>query len=162
MKKRVLIHTINVFFQGQKVSFQINLPRDAKKIVSVHHSIIPKSEGDEYLTKKKPEEFFERTTIMGDLRLQSFEKAGWFYVGDVTTQDRNLTWGDVSIISNLFVPSEATHSRSNFLPLTVMLDASESTIINGYYCDRVGILMEGDIEYMVRIYLEVELENCKP
>jgi hypothetical protein len=102
------------------------------------------------------------TVIIGDLRLQTFEKAGWFYAGEVTSHDRNLTWGDVSIIAEEFIPSPATHSLNNHSPVSVMADAFQSTVINGYYVDRVGVQKAKNILYKVKMYIEVELENCLP
>jgi hypothetical protein len=101
-----------------------------------------------------------QTVVIGDLRLQAFERAGWFYAGEVTSEDKNLFWGDNSMTPN-FSPHVSTHSMSNFSPTSVLVDATKSTVIQGYYFDRLGKQVELDVEYKVKIYLEVELKKCE-
>lgn len=161
MKKRVLIHELSVSFADQRVHFQINLPRDATKITAVHHSLILKTGVLTAFPNRKGAHFYDPTIVIGDLRLQAFERAGWFYVSDVTSRDLTLTWGDPSIADPLFTPSEPTHSLNNFLPESVLVDAPKSTVINGHYFDRLGKQVSLDVEYRVRIYIEVELKNCE-
>jgi hypothetical protein len=161
MEKRILIHTFEISEFDQRVNFQINLPRDVTKITSVHHSLILITDEADAIPENKDGSYYSRTVVFGDLRLQSFEKAGWFYTGEVTLHDRNLIWGDASIITLDFLPNPATHSLSNFSPVSVMVDAHKSTVINGYYVDRMGTQIDSDITYKVRVYIEVELQNCK-
>lgn len=158
METRQLIQIIQVTKFGQRVHFQFNLPRDAKRIVSLHHSVrmITVPAGNMF---PQPEEdvFFVRNVIAGELRLQAFEKAGWFYTGDVFLPDRNWYYGDYPSLF-FFTPQPYSHAYNNHIPLEVKV-GNETTVVNGNFKDLWGARIATNIIYDVKLYLEIELKE---
>lgn len=160
MKKQVVIHTLSLYQRGQRIHDQISLPNNAIRITGVHQSLIMKSPNIQIISDiTKDGLFFRQTLVVGDLRMQTFTKENWFYAAALTIQDRNLFLGDMSIVGGFF-PHPATHSPVNFTFQSVNVNAS-GKLVHLYFRDRWGVQLEKDIEYEVKIYLELEIENKK-
>ncbi|MFZ5553556.1 MAG: hypothetical protein ACOZCO_10595 [Bacteroidota bacterium] len=157
MKTRMLIHSFTIEQVRQRRHFQINLPRDAYRITGIAHSIVLESDGATAIPDSKDGLFFRPTISAGDIRLQAFERAGWFYAAEVTTEDRNLFWGDPSLVLK-YVAHVSTHSLNNFSPVDVLVDG-KTTVIHGHYLDRWSDQIGELITYKVNLYIEVELKN---
>ena len=159
MKTRMLIHSFNITATSQRKNFQVNLPRDARRITGIGHSLVLATSELIAIPDNKDDLFFRPTVSAGDIRLQSFERAGWFYAGEVTSHDRNLFWGDPSVVLK-YVPHPATHSISNYSAVDVLVDG-KTTVIQGHYVDKWGSFIGEDIVYKVILYIEVELNTCQ-
>ena len=99
---------------------------------------------------------FRHNTLVGELKLQSCEEANIFYATHLQT-DENLGAGDFS--QNRFWKASAfTHQSSKCEEDIVIVDG-DSTIIQGIYKDRIGEMNKTDVEYMVNVYVWVEIEE---
>ena len=160
MKTRQLIQIISVSSFGQRVHFQFNLPRDAKRIISLHHSVrMITTPTINMFTAPVQGLFFLRNVIVGELRLQAFEKAGWFYSGDVLLTDRNISWGEYPR-SVFFTPQLYISASENHKPLEVKV-GNDTTVVNGNFKDVWGARTNINIQYEVKLYLEIELKTVQ-
>jgi len=183
MKEGVIIKTISIKRQGERKHFQIRLPKDTKFIIGVEYGgrLISRSEGtvevpapkvklktDVRITEAihstvesgavrddKPKALFKRNQLIGELKLQSCEEANWFYAADVFGNDANLNWGDFSQTG--FPVNDFTHGNKRTEEI-VKVDA-ESTIINGWYLDALGKTLKLDINYEIKVYVWINVEE---
>lgn len=158
MKTRQLIEIIMVRKFSQRVHFQINLPRDAKRIVSLHHEVrmITVPAGNMFPPPQQGS-FLNRNVVAGELRLQAFEKAGWFYNGEVFLTDRNWdVWEYPTLL--FFTPQPYIHAFNNYAPLEIKV-GKDTTVISGIFKDTWGARIATNIQYDVKLYLEIELNT---
>jgi hypothetical protein len=183
MKEGVIIKTISIKRQGERKHFQIKLPKDTKFIIGVEYGgrLISRTEGtveapapkteaktDAKLIEaiysavesgavrdEKPKALFKRNQLIGELKLQSCEEANWFYAADVFANDANLNWGDFSQAG--FPVNDFTHGNKRTEEI-VKVDA-ESTIINGWYLDALGKTLKLDINYEIKVYVWINVEE---
>ena len=181
MKEGVIIKTISIKRQGERKHFQIKLPKDTKFIIGVEYGgrLISRTEGavetpkaevkaDAILIEatystiesgavrdEKSKAFFKRNQLIGELKLQSCEEANWFYATDVFVNDANLNWGDFSQAG--FPVNDFTHGNKRTEEI-VKVDA-ESTIINGWYLDALGKSQKLDINYEIKVYVWINVEE---
>jgi hypothetical protein len=181
MKEGVIIKAISIKRQGERKHFQIRLPKDTKFIIGVEYGgrlisrtertvevPAPKAKTDARLIEAtystvesgavrddKPKAIFKRNQLIGELKLQSCEEANWFYAADVFGNDANLNWGDFSQAG--FPVNDFTHGNKRTEEI-VKVDA-ESTIINGWYLDALGKSQKLDINYEIKVYVWINVEE---
>ncbi len=183
MREGVIIKTISIKRQGERKHFQFRLPKDTKFIIGVEYGgrLISRTEGtieapapkaeaktDAKLIEAihstvesaavrddKPKAIFKRNQLIGELKLQSCEEANWFYAADVFVNDANLNWGDFSQTG--FPVNDFTHGNKRTEEI-VKVDA-ESTIINGWYLDALGKSQKLDINYEIKVYVWINVEE---
>jgi hypothetical protein len=148
MKNKVIITTINITRKGQIHHFQVKLPKTAKQIVAIElggHLVSDKN------TIAQPDSTlaFKRNTLIGDLKLQSCEKANIFYAANLL-QDNNIGYQDFTQTA-FWKPTSFTHQCKQFQD--VVLINAESTIIQGIYKDNIGKAKQTDILYQVKVYV---------
>lgn len=97
----------------------------------------------------------KRSILYGELKLQSCEEANIFYAGEIRN-DENLDRGDFS--ANAFwIPKEYSHqSRSLEEEISVKGD---TTIVQGVFVDKVSEAFDVDGDYVVKVYVWVEVET---
>ena len=98
---------------------------------------------------------FKRNTFIGELKLQSCEEANIFYATHLQT-DENIGAGDFSQNRN-WKASAFTHQSKTEEDI-VIVDA-DTTIVQGIYKDRIGEMNKTDVEYIVNVYVWVEIEE---
>jgi hypothetical protein len=98
---------------------------------------------------------FKRNTLIGELKLQSCEEANIFYATHLQTDD-NIGAGDFSQNGN-WKARTFTHQSKTEEDI-VIVDA-DTTIIQGIYKDRIGESNKTDVEYIVNVYVWVEIEE---
>ena len=178
MKEKVIINEINIKRQGERQHFQIKLSSDAKFIIGIEYGVrfinetkeinvasiekeIPKVElpptdtNNTGTIKEQSEMLFERNQLIGELKLQSSEESNWFYSTDVFCADANLKYGDVSNVQ--FSVNDFTHSNKRTEEI-VKVNA-ESTVIQGWYLDKIGATQKANINYKVTIYVWINVEE---
>ncbi len=179
MKEGVIIKTISIKRQGERKHFQIKLPKDTKFIIGIEYGgrLISKTEGgleapapkakaevieatysnieSGAVRDEKTRAFFKRNQLVGELKLQSCEEANWFYAADVFVNDANLNWGDFSQAG--FRVNDFTHGNKRTEEI-VKIDA-ESTIINGWYLDAMGKSLKVDVNYEIKVYVWINVEE---
>lgn len=98
---------------------------------------------------------FKRNTLIGELKLQSCEEANIFYAAHLQS-DQNIAAGDFSQ-SRTFIPAAFSHQTKSEEDIVVV--DGDSTIIQGIYKDRIGEQNKADFEYVVNVYVWIEIEE---
>ena len=97
----------------------------------------------------------KRSILFGEIKLQSCEEANIFYAGEVRN-DENIANGDFSA-NTFWVPKEYSHQgRRLEEEITVKGD---TTIVQGVFVDKVSEAFDVDGDYVVRVYVWVEIET---
>jgi hypothetical protein len=99
---------------------------------------------------------FRPDLLIGELKLQSLERANIFYVTDVYEASLNMMYGDFSIVQG-FIPQPWTHGRNRFED--VVMVNGETTILNGLFKDRLGEGIKRDWPYKVNVYVWYEIKE---
>lgn len=97
----------------------------------------------------------KRNELVGELKLQSCEQANIFYAEHVQN-DTRIGEGDFSEKA-LWKPSVFSHQRK--MEEDIVVVDGESTIIQGHFKDRIGEMNQLNHEYMITVYVWVEIEN---
>lgn len=110
---------------------------------------------------------YRPTILAGDIRLMSHEEAHLFYAEDVYLFDNNLHHGNpivlgqpavvLTVIMILPAPAhdkEYTHGYQKQED-RIKVDG-DTTLIKGYYRDRLGEYFDADINYTVNLYTWIE------
>lgn len=169
MQEKVITAQVKINSAGQTRHFQLRLPKDTKTIIGVEHGVriiswagyngggdasgeAASGNGGSFLS-------FNRSLLMGELKLQSCEEANIFYSAHVQT-DENLDQGDFSkYLDTNWVPSPYTHQGKTEEEVIVVKGVS--TIINGVYKDRIGEQHGINAEYILNVYLWVKIDSEK-
>lgn len=160
MRKRYLITTLSVNLMGQLVHGQLTIPQDVIKITGVYHSVSLISPSSNKIVPPidfQSGKFIGQNILAGDLRIESFEKGGWFYCGDVIMLDRNLHMNE-GPTTQLFFPNIWTHAPFNHEPFEVAI-SGETTQLNLYFKDQWGLMHAEDIEYEITVFIETTTET---
>jgi hypothetical protein len=102
-----------------------------------------------------PDLNFKNTPVIGELLLQSLEKANIFYSEILRIDEPNLEYGDAT--ANLFPMTAYSHEDKKY-PKKVDVDGN-TTLIQGLFKDRFGAAFKKDFSYTVKIFVWVELEE---
>lgn len=142
---RVQIHTISIKRSGEKLLFQIKLPKNAKKIIGIQvttsSSIIGMSVAIPLFLKT------------GNLRLQLNRKDNIFHAEDLSSTELLPAYEYLIGIPVIgFGNGRFYKSGVKFKKLDVHI-ATQDTIINGFYEDTLSMFSL----YNVKIYLTYEL-----
>jgi hypothetical protein len=188
MKEQVLIKTISVTKKGEIQFFQIRIPRDAERIIGIETGLSRTMKGfAEYVRSRVYEAVpaqavaaaapvvaikvpvpapapsstafpirFQRDSLIGELKLQSLEKANVFFSDDVYESDRNIGFADFSA-TRFFQPSPFTHEFKRFEETVVVKGIT--TLIGGYYKDRIGEQFKTNLSYQVNVYVWYEVNE---
>ncbi|MDI1355753.1 MAG: hypothetical protein PSX36_12600 [bacterium] len=172
MKEQVIITKISIKRKGERKHFQIKLPKNSKFILGVEYGGRLIEHSDSALIRTPVTDpfaspvigsggvdartqLFKRNQLIGELKLQSCEKANWFFAVDVFASDANLGLADFS--QGGFPVKDYTHGNKRTEEI-VKVDA-ESTIIQGWYLDSLGKTQKADIKYEVNVYVWINVEE---
>ena len=168
MKEQVILTKISIKRQGERKHFQIKLPKNTKFIIGIEYGVrwidktdvvvvihAPKVEAAVKVASEERKVYFKRNQLIGELKLQSCEEANWFYSTDVFVADANIKYGDFSQAG--FPVNDFTHGNKRTEEI-VKVDA-ESTIIQGWYLDAIGKTSKTDINYEVKVYVWINVEE---
>jgi len=146
MIKRI-VHSVIVQSRNEKLQFQIELPRNVKKVVGILPTIQSRDYNG-YTLQPEP-----RIPFQGSLWLRCSDKRDVFYAADVS---ENFRW----VKDKTHRPSFGFQGKdrrwilgkkAEFFSIEV---SGKETIIEGYYEDHSHIYMKG---YSLEIYIETEL-----
>lgn len=98
---------------------------------------------------------FKRNKLIGELKLQSCEQANIFYATHIQS-DENIGAGDFSQNRNW---RASLFSHQTKTEEDIVIVDGDSTIIQGIYKDRLGEQSKADYEYVVNVYLWIEIEE---
>ncbi len=161
MKEQVMVTKISVKRQGERKHFQIKLPKNTKFLIGIECGwrLIDKPDAISFKSQliigDHSQNLFQRSPLIGELKLQSCEESNWFYSGEVLGAEANLSYGDFS--DKGFNVNDCTHGNKRTEEI-VKVDA-ESTIIQGWYLDVLGKSQNADINYEVRVYVWINVEE---
>lgn len=157
MKQQVLTKQITIRFDGEIQTFQIKLPEYTVSVIGIETGFrmvdspdpapVP---GYDFRTMM----FFNRNTVTGELKLQSCETANIFYSSYLKTEN-NAGFGDFSRHSDSR-PLEYLHQLNREeIPVCVK---GKSTVIRGFYKDRLGESLNRKFNYVVSVHLWIETQ----
>jgi hypothetical protein len=136
--------------------FQVKIPREAKSVAGVEM-------GMSWLVGALPAEAAElpsllvpqtvrRNVYLGELKLQSYEKANIFYTGDLVL-NRNSKLAELG--NRFFAAKNYTHQyKEENDPIDVN---GTTTILQGVYKDKLNLPTV--YRYQVKVYLWLELKD---
>jgi hypothetical protein len=165
--KEVVIVPISISKAGQICHFQVKLPKNTKCVTGVQlgarwtGQVSSDGKIPMPINPNLPEPnewrsiFFQRNILLGEVKLQSCEKANIFYAGQVQL-DNNLRYG-VFGQNNFWRPQPFTQQIQWFED--VAQADGISTIIQGVYQDRYGTSTGNIPEYTVNVYVWTEIEK---
>jgi hypothetical protein len=136
--------------------FQVKIPREVKNIIGV-------GMGMYWMIGALPPEVpvipgpllpqtYQRNLCLGELKLQSYEKANIFYSGDLVL-NRNSSFTEPS--NQFFAAKNYTHQYKSEQALLNV--SGTTTIIQGVYKDALNL--PTTYRYQVKVYLRLELKD---
>lgn len=155
-KRQIIATTLSISGQGELKHFQVKIPFSAALIIGVETGVRakaiienPRPPVKRAMERKEMENPFSNEILVGELKLQSCEKANIFYAKEIKVLNE-----DAGFKIGSFRENSWTHGMKKELD-EVAVDGN-TTIISGIYRDRVGEQMKKDIQYEVNVYLWYE------
>lgn len=178
--EQILVTEVTITKAGQIKLFQIKLPKTAKRIIAVDTDIRllqtligvphpgvpgviePASDKGAVGSAREliPNLDFKPSQAVGELLLQSLEKANIFYSTIVRMDEANGGFGDAS--AGLF-PASPYVNKGKMTPKKVNLNCN-TTLIQAMFKDRFGAALKADVNYTLKVFVWVEMKstNSKP
>lgn len=97
----------------------------------------------------------KRSILFGEIKLQSCEEANIFYAGEIRN-DENMDRGDFSV-NTFWTPKEYSHQGRRLEEEIAV--KGDTTIIQGVFVDKVSEAFDVDGDYVVHVYVWVEVET---
>jgi hypothetical protein len=159
MKKRVVVTGFNIEAARQVKLFQIRLPREAKSVIGIGtgYQIIEGVDDPPIppIFPWKVPLVIRRNQLLGEIKLQSCEKANIFYTAELQL-DKNLDFADFS--SKSWQPTLHTHYTRHYTDVVNV--QGETTILQGIYKDKLFNQQEGLVyRYRVNVYVWVSTND---
>ena|SRR6218665_399215 len=155
-REGAIITTLLIDKPGQTKLFQVKIPRETKNIIGVelgfiwlggaNHAIPGHSEWTPFVK--------DRNTLIGDIKLQSYEKANIFYAGELML-NRNIDFSDFT--GRFFNPELYTHQ--SYAHEEEVKVSGETTLIQGAYRDKLNDTLSVPYSYKVNLCLWVEAKE---
>ncbi len=162
MIQDVKIRRLHIRKQGERHYFQINLPRQAERIVGIElgaffRTAIAKrgDQKSDYLLTVK------RNRVCGEVQLQTTGRSNFFFTGQLVQEDINDRFTVMSPYEGKVLPAlwnSSSFSSGGRKELDEVLLEKEK-IIYGCYKDAVGKSEGKDFEYTVLLYVWFEYED---
>lgn len=155
--KKVIVTQLAINSPKQIALFQFKIPREVKNIIGVDSSL-HLNLGD--LPRTRPTDpwvlpmTIHRNLYVGDLKLQSLDKANIFYQCDIS-QNNNMDNADFT--NRFFVPRVYTH-ETQYTPESLNLSGS-TTILSGFFRDHLSDQLTGNYAYTLSVYIWMELKE---
>lgn len=161
MIEQAIIYKTTITRTGQRVGFQVRLPKDAKRLIGLEYDIrkidavLNSGEQMLFLIIDEPQpldDIFKRNTnqLIGRLSLQNTFCEGLFYQGDLI-EDRNEKQYE-EIAAHGFAPKPWTHStRREEMSISV-----NPGLIQGLYEDCHNLQDYEELEYELILYFWIE------
>ena len=152
MKEEAIVSSINITRIGENHHFQMQVPRDSKRIISLEYGAIQKN-GDPLPPPFAGENAFKflPNKIIGRLTLRAAGCEGIFYQGDLI-EDQNIHFGEVIAPVN-WQPRLWTHGRKKE---EIGLSITENSMIYGFFQDSWGAGEYISLTYRLNLYLWIE------
>ena len=179
-KNRCIVQIISITRQGEVKHFQVRIPSDAKYLVGIETAvrlkgiqnfganpiISPSPNGNVSPPLVNPFSNFNnapfsdavpfRSSLVGELKLQSCEEANVFYATNVTDPTAQENFDKIptpsAIIENVW-----THGYKRELE-KILVDGN-TTVLSGLYKDKLGLSQKRDTSYDVFLYVWYKLKT---
>jgi hypothetical protein len=99
---------------------------------------------------------FTRGCLIGELKLQSQEKANVFFFSDVFERDQNLGYAYYAA-SRVFNPNVYTHEFKRYEERVIVNGIT--TLLEGFFIDRIGARFKTNLSYQVNVYIWYETKD---
>jgi len=149
-REGVIITTFLIERPKQVKLFQVKIPREAENIVGVEMGLLW-LEGPPPLLPP-PHDWalpmsVSRNLLLGELKLQSYERANMFFIGELSI---NNTLDFADFTSQFFSPKAYTHQYSQHEDQVRV--SGETTILQGVFRDKLSEHQPGAYKYVVKVY----------
>lgn len=156
-REGVILTTLLIDRPGQTKLFQVKIPREVKNIIGVELGFVwlggSRSAAHGHRDDTQP--FMQkRNVLIGDIKLQSYEKANIFYAGELMLNRNNDLF---DFTSNFFHPqpyTHQTHAHEDKIKVS-----GETTLIQGAYRDKLNETLSEPYSYTVNLYLWAEAKE---
>lgn len=169
MKQELMVHIIRINRKGQQVFFDMQLPRDARRITGIETGC---SIGDGV--------FFTDTTIpgawlgikpnviLGSIKLKEPDKEGICYEQQLVLQDNNTSqdsysfnWFDETAnqLVEQYFWQETPQTHGTKREEDMLSIPCNTRVLKGFYKDMLGEKQQTDIRYRALLYVWYETEN---
>jgi hypothetical protein len=164
MKEEIIRHREYIEKLGQQKYFQIELPFDVKRIIGIETGVFRYASNialfggnlaeDPASDPIEPQFKIGFNDPVGSLVLQTTDKPGIIYQGEIRQTDFNCKWADftMGLYADLF--DQFSHDRKRYED--VIITDLCTPRINGYYKDCWGEHYSYQVEYELLIYLWIE------
>lgn len=152
MQEKVIIQKLEISRKSQLCMFQLKVPSDAKKIIGFESTVTGAVMEDVPVFGGLPLGLFlfQRSAVIGEIRIQSLEKPNLFYTDDVYFNDLNNGFGDFTQRGEWLSSMWTKGLKKEESPIRI--DGC-SAILQGNYTDIIGRLSGTDLIYTVNLYL---------
>jgi hypothetical protein len=99
---------------------------------------------------------FTRGSLIGELKLQSQEKANVFFSSDVFERDQNVGYAYYAA-SRVFNPNVYTHEFKRYEERVIVNGIT--TLLEGCFIDRIGARFKTNLSYQVNVYVWYETKD---
>lgn len=156
-RETVITSKFNITRPKQTVLFELRIPRAVKNIIGVEMGY--KWISGTYPTVSTPNNFLatiipQRDFVFGELSLQSYEGANFFYSGELA-QNNNTHNGDFT--RAFFTPERYSHQAKSYEDVVVV--NGKTTLVRGAYKDLLADLLETPYSYTVQVYVWTEAKD---
>lgn len=163
MRESVIVSKLSIQLQGERKHFQVRLPNDTQYVVGIEYSLrmidaIPELPIDPNGQNQNPDDsllpiktIFKSSQLVGELRLQSCEKANWFFTADVFANNYNLNLADVSDLG--FQIKEYSHGITKNEEVVGIAGGS---MIQGWFLDSLGKQFNQNLRYEISVYVWIQ------
>ena len=163
LQEKVIIERLTITRRGQVHYFMMNLPEDTAEVIGVETSYCSQSNFLYENPAVAPLDAnllpYNRSLLVGELKLQSMEKANVFYARHIQS-DGNTSFGDYSVLPG-FTPRDWSHFGSREDEAVSV--PGRTTVIRGMYTDQLGHYMGTNPNYSLSVYLWLRMaEKTKP
>lgn len=149
MREEAIVTRLYIKSVGQKVYFQIALPRDTKNIIGLEYGLMPDTGGPAPPPPPGIDPFFQilPSEHIGKLVLRTSGCGGGIiYQGDIT-KDSNIHFGD-TISPVVWPPLNWTHGRKRE---EIEISVADNNWVEGFFSNE-----KEDDHYYLHLYLWIE------
>ena len=152
MLEKVIIHTLEISKRSQLQVFQLQMPADAKTIIGFETSVTGILVNDIPVFGGLPLGLFlfQKSDVVGEIRVQSCEKPNLFFSSQVCFNDLNNGFGDFTQRGEWLSTMWTKGLKREEDPIAV--DGC-CAILQGNYTDTIGRITNTDLTYTVKLYM---------
>lgn len=163
MKTEVIVRRLHISRKSERHYFHINLPVYTKGIRGIELGGFVKEKFYYRQGSRFPPAWLgiKRPPVLGQLQLQSAHPSNFFYSTELTQTDYNIGTDDYLLRNKrgeivTLRSSQHTHGNKNEAD-TIQADVGEW--VYGCYKDLLGVDLDRDIQYVVQVYITIEVKE---